>query len=43
MRSRPILSELIRSDYLEALKTTEVTLGANQSAVTGKPVAMKLA
>jgi predicted dehydrogenase len=33
---------VIRSDYFDALKTTEVTLGANESAVTGKPVAMKL-
>jgi predicted dehydrogenase len=33
---------LIRSDYWDALKTTEVTLGANESAVTGKPVEMKL-
>ena len=33
---------LIRSDYADALKTTEVTLGANESARTGKPVAMKL-
>jgi predicted dehydrogenase len=34
---------VIRSDYLDALKTTEVTVGANESARTGKPVAMKLA
>ena len=34
---------VIQSDYLDALKTTEVTLGANQSALTGKPVEMKLA
>jgi len=34
---------VIRSDYDDALKTTEVTLGANQSAETGKPVEMKLA
>jgi predicted dehydrogenase len=33
---------LIRSDYADALKTTEVTLGANESAKSGKPVAMKL-
>ncbi len=33
---------VIRSDYADALKTTEVTLGANESAATGKPVAMKL-
>jgi predicted dehydrogenase len=34
---------VIRSDYWDALKTTEVTLGANESAKTGKPVEMKLA
>jgi predicted dehydrogenase len=34
---------VIRSDYMDALKTCEVTLGANESARTGKPVAMKLA
>lgn len=34
---------VIRSDYFDALKTTEVTLGANKSAETGKPVKMKLA
>jgi len=34
---------VIRSDYHDALKTTEVTLAANQSAKTGKPVEMKLA
>jgi predicted dehydrogenase len=33
----------IRSDYADALKTTEVTLGANESARTRKPVEMKLA
>jgi len=33
---------VIRSDYFDALKTTEVTLGANESARTGKPVEMKL-
>ena len=33
---------VIRSDYLDALKTTEVTLGANQSAKTGEPVKMEL-
>jgi predicted dehydrogenase len=32
---------VIRSDYADALKTTEVTLGANESARTGKPVEMK--
>jgi len=32
----------IRSDYWDALKTTEVTLGANESARTGKAVGMKL-
>ncbi|MFB3883239.1 MAG: Gfo/Idh/MocA family protein [Armatimonadota bacterium] len=32
----------IRSDYWDALKTTEVTLGANESAKTGKAVGMKL-
>ncbi len=31
---------VIRSDYADALKTTEVTLGANESARTGKPVQM---
>jgi len=34
---------VIQSDYFDALKTTEVTLGANQSAATGRPVKMKLA
>jgi len=34
---------VIRSDYADALKTAEVTLGANESAETGKPVEMKLA
>jgi predicted dehydrogenase len=33
---------LVLSDYLDAMKTTEVTLGANESALTGKPVKMKL-
>jgi len=33
---------VIRSDYFDALKTAEVTLGANESAATGKPVTMKL-
>jgi predicted dehydrogenase len=33
---------LIKSDYYDALKTTEVTLGANASAQTGRPVTMKL-
>jgi len=33
---------VIRSDYFDALKTAEVTLGANKSAETGKPVNMKL-
>ncbi len=33
---------VIRSDYFDALKTAEVTLGANRSAVTGKPVEMEL-
>jgi len=33
---------VIRSDYADALKTAEVTLGANQSAQTGKPVQMTL-
>jgi predicted dehydrogenase len=33
---------VIRSDYFDALKTSEVTLGANKSAETGKPVKMKL-
>jgi predicted dehydrogenase len=33
---------VIRSDYSDALKTTEVTLGANESAKTGKAVEMKL-
>jgi predicted dehydrogenase len=33
---------VIRSHYFDALKTTEVTLGANESAATGEPVAMKL-
>ena len=33
---------VIRSDYADALKTAEVTLGANQSAQTGKPVQMAL-
>jgi len=32
----------IRSDYWDALKTTEVTLGANESAKTGKAVKLKL-
>jgi predicted dehydrogenase len=34
---------VIKSDYFDALKTTEVTLGANKSAETGRPVPMKLA
>jgi predicted dehydrogenase len=34
---------VIRSDYADALKTSEVTLGANESARTGEPVEMKLA
>jgi predicted dehydrogenase len=34
---------VIRSPYADALKTTEVTLGALKSAETGKPVEMKLA
>ena len=33
---------VIRSDYFDALKTAEVTLGASKSAETGKPVRMKL-
>lgn len=33
---------VIRSDYADALKTTEVTLGATESARTGRPVDMKL-
>ena len=33
---------VIRSDYYDALKTTEVTLAANKSAETGRPVAAKL-
>ncbi len=33
---------VVRSDYRDALKTCEVTLGANESARTGKPVAMTL-
>lgn len=33
---------VIRSDYYDALKSTEVTLAANEAAETGKPVAMKL-
>jgi len=33
---------VIRSDYVDALKTAEVTLGANESARTGKPVEMTL-
>jgi predicted dehydrogenase len=33
---------VIRSDYYDALKTTEVTLAANKSAETGRPVAVKL-
>jgi len=33
---------VIKSDYYDALKTTEVTLGANKSAETGRPVRMKL-
>ncbi len=33
---------VIRSPYDDALKTTEVTLGAIESAKTGKPVEMKL-
>ena len=33
---------VIRSDYRDALKTCELTLGANESARTGKPVEMKL-
>ena len=34
---------VIRSDYWDALKTAEVTLGANESARTGKAVEMRLA
>jgi predicted dehydrogenase len=34
---------VIRSDYRDALKTCELTLGANESARTGKPLEMKLA
>lgn len=33
---------VIRTDYFDALKTTELTLGANESAETGQPVEMKL-
>ena len=33
---------IIRSDYADALKTAEVTLGANESARTGRSVQMKL-
>ncbi|MBN1459612.1 MAG: Gfo/Idh/MocA family oxidoreductase [Armatimonadetes bacterium] len=33
---------VIRSDYADALKTAEVTLGANESARRGKSVQMKL-
>ncbi len=33
---------LVLTDYFDGLKTTEVTLGANQSAKTGKKVKMKL-
>ena len=33
---------VIRTDYFDALKTTEVTLGANESAISGQPVEMKL-
>jgi len=33
---------VIRSDYWDALKTAEVTLGATESAKTGKAVAMEL-
>jgi predicted dehydrogenase len=33
---------VVRSDYLDALKTSEVTLGANQSAKTGQAVRMEL-
>jgi len=33
---------LVLTDYYDGLKTCEVTLGANQSAQTGKPVEMKL-
>ena len=33
---------VIRSDYYDALKTAEVTLAANESARTGKPVEMAL-
>lgn len=33
---------VIHSDYYDALKTTEVTLAANRSARTGRPVKMKL-
>ena len=33
---------LILTDYYDGLKTCEVTLGANKSALTGKPVKMKL-
>lgn len=31
----------IRSDYFDALKTTEVTLAANKSAETGRPVRLR--
>jgi len=34
---------LVLTDYFDGLKTSEVTLGANESARTGKPVEMKLA
>jgi predicted dehydrogenase len=34
---------VIRSSFRDALKTAEVTLGANESARTGRSVAMKLA
>jgi len=33
---------VIRTDYFDALKTMELTLGANESAETGQPVEMKL-
>lgn len=34
---------LVKSDYFDGLKTTEVTLAANESAQTGRPVALRLA
>lgn len=33
---------VIRSDYADALKTTELTLAANESAKTGRPIEMRL-